>query len=997
MPKALQNEICRADAKKCSSSLLANCKRPLFSKVAKKLIDKATKKKSFAFDTTKTTTTRLTKSIVVDNETEKKLKPIRKNAKHGIPIKTRSGTNAENKLTTNAVKMKEKLKNTSTEYKTKSKEDKTSRIKQREIANLKKVANTSMSSTVYKKETKKSKNDTGKNATSSEKNEIMKNELETVSLLPQSTSPAAVISKKESKRRGNKDQGPIIDLKKVPKSSKKMEEVAIGTDLNCKKEYQKNISGISEENVQKKDTKQVIKSEDSKMDERCMAPKKRIKHKCARESMVLDVKKESVEEKEIPVDLSMTSVPVLNHDNKKSQHLVKNIKFFKTKSKKSEKSKELLTAGPKGKDCDTKEAFAVYDNINEDSEECNRNVKRKTSAAMLTTKKAEKMIKEAEIKPKQHLNVLKKSKIKTKVKSNDEKTEKRKLDSDIETERNVKCKKLKRNVVQDEHNNNNDDGNNVDETESLIKRSKPVKQNKKTLPPKINELKVIKIEDGSLSSSSLSSHLSDNAPLNKLASKKIGSAKILVKKETQFEDSELDSKNKSKMKSSTKKTKSKLAKSTNIGKLNKNVIKVQQKDESKSSPSSNISIMKKTTTSKKSVRFNKQTTTKVIAKPARKRRQRMASLNALAMVHCMYENESKSVSVSSFDSTENSDDNMVVATSVKRTITAAPIPTLAIISDTKQPELKEELKETAVIKFESQSENVDPVINRESLRTAPGLRSIGKHWDMNSSSISSTLSDDNEAVSIAGPPINTPIVIKDIVAIEKPKNALKKKFSRAFHYRVSEDSSEEDKHQALLLEEKQRKVRRRRRSKKENTMALKDMVVCKRMASLNATAILAASYSSTTGKRTITVKSAGKSSEEKRENVEKFEKTESLITKIKGRKLPFIRKKFSSSSDADVEDEADISGNEVVVKTASSSGKQQVSLIVNQDSGVTITGLYLNSTTKSTHHQGYCSISGMQYRISSTSHTQTEATTVTSEAIVRTPQEPLRPPVSTVI
>ncbi|GLH10571.1 Uncharacterized protein GBIM_15504, partial [Gryllus bimaculatus] len=49
---------------------------------------------------------------------------------------------------------------------------------------------------------------------------------------------------------------------------------------------------------------------------------------------------------------------------------------------------------------------------------------------------------------------------------------------------------------------------------------------------------------------------------------------------------------------------------------------------------------------------------------------------------------------------------------------------------------------------------------------------------------------------------------------------------------------------------------------------------------------------------------------------------------------------------------------------------------VNQDTDVTITGVYVNSTlTRSTRHEGFCAFAGMgmQYRISSTSHTQTES------------------------
>ncbi|XP_046981486.1 uncharacterized protein LOC124550804 [Schistocerca americana] len=56
---------------------------------------------------------------------------------------------------------------------------------------------------------------------------------------------------------------------------------------------------------------------------------------------------------------------------------------------------------------------------------------------------------------------------------------------------------------------------------------------------------------------------------------------------------------------------------------------------------------------------------------------------------------------------------------------------------------------------------------------------------------------------------------------------------------------------------------------------------------------------------------------------------------------------------------------------------------LNQDTDVCITGVYVNSTTRSTRHEGYCSIAGMQYRISSTSHTQSEATTVATETTLQ--------------
>ena len=77
----------------------------------------------------------------------------------------------------------------------------------------------------------------------------------------------------------------------------------------------------------------------------------------------------------------------------------------------------------------------------------------------------------------------------------------------------------------------------------------------------------------------------------------------------------------------------------------------------------------------------------------------------------------------------------------------------------------------------------------------------------------------------------------------------------------------------------------------------------------------------------------------------------------------------------------------IEVRTTPSGGpnsNKKVAVIVNQDTDVTITGVYVNSTTRSTHHEGFCSIAGMQYRISSTSHTQTEATAVATETVLHT-------------
>lgn len=188
------------------------------------------------------------------------------------------------------------------------------------------------------------------------------------------------------------------------------------------------------------------------------------------------------------------------------------------------------------------------------------------------------------------------------------------------------------------------------------------------------------------------------------------------------------------------------------------------------------------------------------------------------------------------------------------------------------------------------------------------MRAIGKHWDMHDT----TSSSENEEESEPPSP-------KD----ETPKKPLV----------------------------------RRRRNRTEIIMDLKDMVVRKRMASLNASAILAASYS------------IEKKGLKKNEDSESETSEESFAAKL---------------SEAEKNNyESDVKEDDRNVIEVRAKPNKKVSVIVNQDTDVTITGVYVNSTTRSTHHEEYCSIAGMQYRISATSHTQTAATAVATETILQ--------------
>lgn len=1009
MPKALPAETCRADVKRnCAASSSSGKKSPSQSSVAgvagsKSAASAAVAERTAVAGTAKkkvaaavaTAKPRVAKTPKPDHEAKLKGSGAKKAAK-AASVKTRSGVGAApTKDMPNARLLTEAGSAAVPPSKSKDKakaaqplsaaKDVTSKSKPKEVAAAKRTTATKNAAAKKTKIEQPAKSGDVRNE-------------------PVSSCSATASPKKDAKKR--KEQLSAGDTaatvagrdqakKATSKSAKKMAEE---TAVEPKKESPKATSA----------DEAAVKKEAKVADERCVSPKKRTKHKCTVDG--LGPKKEpAVDEKPIG-ELPAAAAPVLSNATPDTDaSSVRKVKFFKSKNRNGDKSKDAVAVVPAVK----AESFSVYDNLDEDSEESTKKCSPKKRPCK---PKGEAAAKERAAQIKRRLDESQKckpAKEASKVKKPEERKEKRKLESESEPE--AKPKKVKRTLVVDS-----------DYEDASQEKGVPSKSAKNTAKaPKKTNKKLTIVSKGEEESSS-----SDNAPLNRLIANKRSpkTSKAALKREVLLSDESSDS----------GKSKKRKAKSSTPQKVRTGKSPVIENSRAKSSPKVKSEESKASKTpAKKSVKFTKEVCAlRPAAKPTFQRHQRMASLNAMAMVHCMYENESKNVSVSSVDSTENSDNGEHLSAS--SAVDNSPTPTACSSKRSTSPkksvtfqtesgshrsqgtaiELDKPVSGT-LVKFEPSFElAADPVISRESLRMAPGLRSVGKHWDMNGSSISSTLSEDNETLAVAAAAaasaksLSPPAVVKelkDASFLEKPSPLLssKKKFARASRHPVLDDSSEEEKHRALLLEEKQRMIRRRRRQRsKEITMDLKDMVVCKRMASLNATAILAASYSSSAaGRRAIAVKSpatSGCKSEEKRlrENAEESseEKTmgENLVAKIKtGRgKLPFIRKKFSSSSDADNEDEADMSGGEVVVKTASSSGKQQVSLIVNQDSGVTITGLYLNSTTKSTHHQGYCSISGMQYRISSTSHTQTEATTVTTEAIVRTPQEPLRSSVS---
>lgn len=298
------------------------------------------------------------------------------------------------------------------------------------------------------------------------------------------------------------------------------------------------------------------------------------------------------------------------------------------------------------------------------------------------------------------------------------------------------------------------------------------------------------------------------------------------------------------------------------------------------------------------------------------KKHRMASLNAIAKVHCLYENESKT--------------HMELG--LMKTIDRPVLPSTSktVIPKKKENKPKETEKQESTSeseyevkkeKKEDSSESSDDNPPQRPLRGL-GIRSAGKYWDPKSSTSSSEDSEQDTK--------------KKVTTTEKKKASPK----------ASTSKSDSDKPPAKMKKTAGVPVKKKR-NRNEVVMDLKDMVVQKRMASLNATAILAASYE----------KRSPKSNKD--ETTSDSCSDESYSQKSKNGVSSGV--KSESKNEYEAPSESD--------ESAVSDRKQKVEVIVNQDTDVTITGVYATH-----HHEGFCTVSGMQYRISSTSHTQTTAT-----------------------
>lgn len=301
------------------------------------------------------------------------------------------------------------------------------------------------------------------------------------------------------------------------------------------------------------------------------------------------------------------------------------------------------------------------------------------------------------------------------------------------------------------------------------------------------------------------------------------------------------------------------------------------------------------------------------------KKHRMASLNAMAKVHCLYENESRTHMELGLMKTV--DRQAIPSTSKAHTTTKAKETKPKDME--KQDSTSESEYEHRKDKKDESSESSDDNPPQRSLRGVPGIRSAGKYWDPKSSTSSS---EDSEMESK-----------------KKSVTAEKKKTTTKTH---SSNKSDSDSKPPAKMKKTAGVPVKKKRNRNEVVMDLKDMVVQKRMASLNATAILAASYE----------KRSPKSSKD--DTTSDSCSDESYTQKSKNGACSGVKSEVKNEDAMKDSDE-----------TSMNDRKQKVEVIVNQDTDVTITGVYSTH-----HHEGFCTVSGMQYRISSTSHTQTTAT-----------------------
>uniref|UniRef100_T1GVP0 Uncharacterized protein n=1 Tax=Megaselia scalaris TaxID=36166 RepID=T1GVP0_MEGSC len=296
------------------------------------------------------------------------------------------------------------------------------------------------------------------------------------------------------------------------------------------------------------------------------------------------------------------------------------------------------------------------------------------------------------------------------------------------------------------------------------------------------------------------------------------------------------------------------------------------------------------------------------------KRHRMASLNASAKVQCLYENESRTAQELGLSRT------IVHHLPKVQTIPGAEAETAKVIEKPIVPVKKESSDE-------KDSSDVEIADMKRELRNAPGLRGAGKLGN-----------------SMTCPVLRVPMTLmkkaqkneKDALAkkaVEKPKKILEKKVKL-----VKPKEAKIDPRKRLPL-------KKRKRPKKEDSSNESGVILGKkRIASLNASAIVAATY-------------------EVERHLDRNLATdcssyESLVEEVKKDSIKNQDNLHQQNSPKKIKQEKDIK-TEIKEELKDVSRPTSTSVVIVQDTDVTITGMYVNTATGSSQ-ESYCK---MQYRV----------------------------------
>lgn len=297
------------------------------------------------------------------------------------------------------------------------------------------------------------------------------------------------------------------------------------------------------------------------------------------------------------------------------------------------------------------------------------------------------------------------------------------------------------------------------------------------------------------------------------------------------------------------------------------------------------------------------------------KRHRMASLNASAKVQCLYENESRSAQ----------------EFGLSRTIVQIPKAQPII-------EVEERMKEKPIVPVKKESSDKDSSdieiadMKRE-LRNVPGLRGAGKHWEFHDMS---SLESANETDEEARKKIKKKKILKLKAQRSEKEKEGKKEKTKKIEKKIKIVKSKESK----IDPRKRLPLKKRKRPKKEDSSNESGVILSKkRIASLNATAIVAATY-------------------EVERHLDRNLATdcssyESLLEEVKRDST-----KNKDLQPQKIKQEKDIK-TEIKEELKDISRPTSTSVLIVQDTDVTITGVYVNTATGSSQ-ESYCK---MQYRV----------------------------------